>query len=482
MTQNILEQAKQGNPNAIAALMSRSMKSQGIDVQASLEDGCLQVYLEAAKVPSPQATVAFIRKGMANLDIASIDRVKVYARQQGEPIPAWQEDIVLREPPAPPPPIPALDWDDHDDFGGSSTAADENLLAGEDLFERTLLPTSRIDDSMVDESLYVETDEDDDLGDLPDEMTEFTPDEEEEMLRGTLDGDLDDLDELEESPELEEDAPPADADAESKPKRSALPLLLILLAAIGLGGFYLFNQQPQLLSSIPGLGGLFPAPPDASTPTSGKTAAKPDAAQMDSSKTTAKPPDAKSETDAEKSDAEKSDAEKSDAEKSDAEKSDAEKSDAEKADTEKADTEKADTEKADTEKADAEKSDTEKADAEAGADAEANSETDTKEATTDSSQPDNKDGSVEDTAQSETSGSATNDPFRDAVNKAMSASELTQTAATPEDWNEVAAKWQAAIELMKSVPKSSPHYDLAQKKAAEEYPKNLTYAQQRAEQ
>jgi hypothetical protein len=467
MTQNILEQAKQGNPNAIAALMSRSMKSQGIDVQASLEDGCLQVYLEAAKVPSPQATVAFIRKGMANLDIASIDRVKVYARQQGEPIPAWQEDIILREPPAPPPPIPALDWDDRDDFGGSSAAADENLLAGEDLFERTLLPTSRIDDSMVDESLYVETDEDDDLGDLPDEMTEFTPDEEEEMLRGTLDGDLDDLDELDESPELEEDAPPADADAESKPKRSALPLLLLLLAAIGLGGFYLFNQQPQLLSSIPGLGGLFPAPPDASTPTSGKTAAKPDAAQMDSSKTTAKAPDAKSETDAEKADTAKAEAAKAEAAKAEADKAEAAKADAE---------------NADAEISDADKADADKAAAEAGADAEANSEIGTKEATTDSSQPDNKDGSVEDTAQSETSGSATNDPFRDAVNKAMSASELTQAASTPEDWNEVAAKWQAAIELMKSVPKSSPHYDLAQKKAAEEYPKNLTYAQQRAEQ
>jgi hypothetical protein len=464
MTQNILEQAKQGNPHAIAALMSRSMKSQGIDVQASLEDGCLQVYLEAAKVPSPQATVAFIRKGMANLDIPSIDRVKVYARQQGEPIPAWQEDIVLREPPAPPPPqIPALDWDDRDDFGASVRGDGENLLAGEDLFERTLLPTSRIDDSMVDESLYVE-EEDDDLGDLPDEMTEFTPDEEEEMLRGTMAGNLDDLDDLDESPELDEDAPPTEEDAEAKPKRSALPLLLLLLAALGLGGFYLFNQQPQLLSSIPGLGGLFPATPDESTPMSGKTAAKPDAA---------KAPDAKDTKSGAKPDAEVDKVE--DAAKPDSEA-------AEKADTEKAEAEKADAEKADAKKADAEKADVEKSASEPGTETEARGDTDTKEAAVDSSAPDDKDASAEDTAKPDTPSGTTNDPFRDAVNKAMSASELTQAAATAEDWNEVAAKWQAAIELMKSVPKSSPHYDLAQKKAAEEYPKNLTYAQQQAEQ
>ncbi len=475
MTQNILEQAKQGNPNAIAALMSRSMKSQGIDVQASLEDGCLQVYLEAAKVPSPQATVAFIRKGMANLDIESIDRVKVYARQQGEPIPAWQEDIVLREPPAPPPPpIPELDWDDRDDFGGSAVGVEENLLAGEDLFERTLLPTSRIDDSMVDESLYVETDEDDDLGDLPDDMAEFTSDEEEEMLRGTLGDDLEGLDDLEESPELDEDAPPMEADADSKPKRSALPLLLLLLAGLGLLGFYLFNQQPQLLSSIPGLSGLAPAS-DRPASMPDKSAAKPDAA-ADASKTAGKTPDAKSDVKSDSAEADKAEADKAEADKAEADKAEADKAEADKAEGDKAEGDKAEADKAEGDKAEADKAEGENA-----ADAGEGGDSQTKEAAAGSDESASSDAPAGDEAKPIAAGSA-NDPFREAVNKAMSASELTQAAATAEDWNEVAAKWQAAIELMKSVPTSSPHYDLAQKKATEEYPKNLTYAQQRAEE
>lgn len=67
------------------------------------------------------------------------------------------------------------------------------------------------------------------------------------------------------------------------------------------------------------------------------------------------------------------------------------------------------------------------------------------------------------------------DPFQEAVNKALSASKLVQSAKTEADWNEVALQWQEAIDLMKIVPASHPNHALAQKKAAE-YQKNLKYA------
>lgn len=71
------------------------------------------------------------------------------------------------------------------------------------------------------------------------------------------------------------------------------------------------------------------------------------------------------------------------------------------------------------------------------------------------------------------------DPFREAVNKAISASKLVQSAKTEADWNEAASQWQEAIDLMHTVPQSHPNHQLAQKKAVE-YEKNLKYAQDSA--
>jgi hypothetical protein len=71
------------------------------------------------------------------------------------------------------------------------------------------------------------------------------------------------------------------------------------------------------------------------------------------------------------------------------------------------------------------------------------------------------------------------DPFQKAVNKAMSAATLTQSAALKDDWNLVASEWQEAIALMKAVPLSHPQYTVAQQKAIE-YQRNLDYAQKNA--
>ncbi|HEY9697175.1 MAG TPA: hypothetical protein V6D10_07935 [Trichocoleus sp.] len=66
--------------------------------------------------------------------------------------------------------------------------------------------------------------------------------------------------------------------------------------------------------------------------------------------------------------------------------------------------------------------------------------------------------------------------FRWAVNRAMSAAELTQKAASAEDWRTVAKWWQESIDLMKSVPSSHPKYQVAQSRLPQ-YEQNLTYAQ-----
>ncbi|MGJ3244991.1 MAG: hypothetical protein ACFE0I_02820 [Elainellaceae cyanobacterium] len=66
--------------------------------------------------------------------------------------------------------------------------------------------------------------------------------------------------------------------------------------------------------------------------------------------------------------------------------------------------------------------------------------------------------------------------FQQAVNQAMSAAELTQTAHFREEWNAVATLWQDAINLMKQVPSNSPDHQTAQEKVGE-YQRNLQYAQ-----
>lgn len=70
------------------------------------------------------------------------------------------------------------------------------------------------------------------------------------------------------------------------------------------------------------------------------------------------------------------------------------------------------------------------------------------------------------------------DPFRDAVNQAMRAAELTQTASQSSDWETVASAWVEAIRLMNKTPSMHPRYSTALLKV-EEYAKNLAYAQRR---
>lgn len=69
--------------------------------------------------------------------------------------------------------------------------------------------------------------------------------------------------------------------------------------------------------------------------------------------------------------------------------------------------------------------------------------------------------------------------FRNGVNTATKAAQLTQTAKKSQEWKQVSLTWQKAINSMKSVPNTSPNYKLAQGKV-KEYQKNLRYAQNNA--
>ena len=77
--------------------------------------------------------------------------------------------------------------------------------------------------------------------------------------------------------------------------------------------------------------------------------------------------------------------------------------------------------------------------------------------------------------------SAQLDSFRQAVNHAMKAATLSQSAKSKADWQSVANNWQRATDLMKAVPKSSPRSATALQKV-EEYQKNRAIALQKIAQ
>lgn len=71
------------------------------------------------------------------------------------------------------------------------------------------------------------------------------------------------------------------------------------------------------------------------------------------------------------------------------------------------------------------------------------------------------------------------DSFQEAVNKAMSAARITQSATSQDEWLLVVSQWQEAIALMKAVLASHSKYTVAQQKVME-YQRNLNYAQKNA--
>jgi hypothetical protein len=95
---DLVELAKQGDAQAIAALMNHHLQPKGIYAKTASQDGCLYIKLEGDQLPR-QAVTTFIRKGMTGLAASSIERVKVYGQRTGDWLPAWSEEFQLPNPP-----------------------------------------------------------------------------------------------------------------------------------------------------------------------------------------------------------------------------------------------------------------------------------------------------------------------------------------------------------------------------------------------
>ncbi len=99
MTQlSLLERAKQGDAAAIAALLNRSFRMQGIVANAQCQQGLLSVMLEADPVPEQISSVRFVQRSLTQLAPAAICTVRIFGRHQGAPSAAWSHQFALTSP------------------------------------------------------------------------------------------------------------------------------------------------------------------------------------------------------------------------------------------------------------------------------------------------------------------------------------------------------------------------------------------------
>ena len=94
--QNLLELAKQGNSMAIAALINRSLRPKGITAKVNLKGNSLQILVESDKALDQELITQFLVRGIKQLNIKSIDSIKVFGKQSGQDFPDWTQDIPLQ--------------------------------------------------------------------------------------------------------------------------------------------------------------------------------------------------------------------------------------------------------------------------------------------------------------------------------------------------------------------------------------------------
>lgn len=90
---SLIEQAKEGDINAIATLLSRQLAPKNIRVQANQKSGFLNLLFEAEQTPSQTQLVPWTNRALNNLQPKGISVVRLYARIKGQSEFAWKTQI-----------------------------------------------------------------------------------------------------------------------------------------------------------------------------------------------------------------------------------------------------------------------------------------------------------------------------------------------------------------------------------------------------
>ena len=101
----IKQRAKQGDPDAIAALINQSFRKYKIEVAAQAQENSLVIHLSGSTIPSKKY-VNPIRKGLNSLGVQKFTTLEVSGKQREDLTPAWVEVIPLVENLPVDPPVP----------------------------------------------------------------------------------------------------------------------------------------------------------------------------------------------------------------------------------------------------------------------------------------------------------------------------------------------------------------------------------------
>ncbi|MDX2096475.1 MAG: NYN domain-containing protein [Leptolyngbyaceae cyanobacterium bins.59] len=92
MVADLLERAKQGEPQAIATLMGRSLHSKGLKVAIHTTAHSWQILFEAEQIPDRHQLSQFVKQGFLKLGITP-PALQVMGRQKGSRANAWTIDL-----------------------------------------------------------------------------------------------------------------------------------------------------------------------------------------------------------------------------------------------------------------------------------------------------------------------------------------------------------------------------------------------------
>jgi len=92
---DVLHRARQGDPAAIAVLLNQQIKTRGLAAQVTRQDQSLHIDLQSSQVPDQVDWVVYLRRGMANLQPAGIQWVRISGRVAGAISVAWTHTFDL---------------------------------------------------------------------------------------------------------------------------------------------------------------------------------------------------------------------------------------------------------------------------------------------------------------------------------------------------------------------------------------------------
>jgi stringent starvation protein B len=88
----VLDLAKQGDADAIAALMNRSLTPQGVKARVILQGTTLQILLESLEIPAQERLCSYIVQGLRKIGTPTIQRLELFGKQSDCEGYAWTEN------------------------------------------------------------------------------------------------------------------------------------------------------------------------------------------------------------------------------------------------------------------------------------------------------------------------------------------------------------------------------------------------------